>query len=70
MLALLPVGCGSNAGRSSGCNCSGGEDGWGVKQRRKLLWPGYHLQGVCGCVGVGVGVEYSKLSELVNSIAL
>ena len=63
MLALLPVGCGSNAGRSSGCNCSGGEDGRGVKQRGKLLWPGYHLQGVCVCVWLCVPVEYSKLSE-------
>lgn len=47
MLAVYVTGCDSNAGRSSGCHQSGGEDGWSIKQRRKLLWPGYHLQGLC-----------------------
>lgn len=41
------VGCCSDVGCSSGCHQSGGEDGRGVKQRRKFLWSGYHLQGVC-----------------------
>lgn len=44
---LCVAGCDGDAGRSIGCHQSSGEDGWGVKQGRELLRPGYYLQGVC-----------------------